>query len=165
MTVFLCGFMGCGKSTVGKLAAKKLGCGFCDTDELIVENQGMTIPEIFAQKGEPYFRQIEAEIVRSLCGRTTVAACGGGAMLNPATAKAAAESGSRIIFLDVPFDVCYERISGDTNRPIVMNSTREQLEELYNRRRDIYIQNSTVRIECSGSPVEIAEQIAETIKK
>lgn len=164
MTVFLCGFMGCGKSTVGKLAAKKLGCSFCDTDELIVENQGMTIPEIFAQKGEPYFRQIEAEIVSSLCGRTTVAACGGGAMLNPDTARAAAESGSKVIFLDVPFNVCYRRISGDTNRPIVVNSTREQLEELYNRRREIYIQNSTVRIECSGSPVEIAEQIAEVIK-
>lgn len=156
--------MGCGKSTVGKLAAKKLGCSFCDTDELIVENQGMTIPEIFAQKGEPYFRQIEAEIVSSLCGRTTVAACGGGAMLNPDTARAAAESGSKVIFLDVPFNVCYRRISGDTNRPIVVNSTREQLEELYNRRREIYIQNSTVRIECSGSPVEIAEQIAEVIK-
>ena len=50
MTIFLCGFMGCGKSTVGKLAAKKLGCGFCDTDDLIVKIEEMTIPEIFEQK-------------------------------------------------------------------------------------------------------------------
>ncbi len=163
MTVFLCGFMGCGKSTIGKLAAKKLGCGFCDTDDLIVRTLDMTIPEIFAQKGEPFFRKTEAEIVKSLCGKTTVAACGGGAMLNPDTAKAAKESGSAVIFLDVPFAMCYERIKDDTNRPIVMNSTKEELEKLYNDRRSIYINNSTIRLECCGSPVEIAEQIADSI--
>lgn len=163
MTVFLCGFMGCGKSTIGKLAAKKLGCGFCDTDDLIVRTLDMTIPEIFAQKGEPFFRKTEAEIVKSLCGKTTVAACGGGAMLNPDTAKTAKESGSAVIFLDVPFEMCYERIKDDTNRPIVMNSTKEELEKLYNDRRSIYISNSTIRLECCGSPVEIAEQIASSI--
>ena len=74
MTVFLCGFMGCGKSTSGKLAAKKLGCGFCDTDDLIVRTLDMSIPDIFEQKGEPFFRKTEAEIVKSLCGKTIVAA-------------------------------------------------------------------------------------------
>lgn len=166
MTVFLCGFMGCGKSTAGKLAAKKLGCGFCDTDDLIVRTLDMSIPEIFEKKGEPFFRKTEAEIVRSLCGKTTVAACGGGAMLNPDTARAAAESGSAVIFLDVPFDVCYERISGDTNRPIVMNSTRKQLEELFNKRREIYIAHSTIQISSGSlSPIETADQIAGALKK
>ena len=113
--------MGCGKSTVGKLAAKKLGCGFCDTDDLIVKIEEMTIPEIFEQKGEPHFRKVEAELVKSLCGKTVVAACGGGAMLNPDTAKAAAEAGAKVIYLDVPFETCYSRIEGDTNRPIVQN--------------------------------------------
>ena len=87
MTVFLCGFMGCGKSTIGKLAAKKLGCGFFDTDELIVEHENMSIPEIFAKKGEEYFRRVEADIVKSVCGKTAVIACGGGAMLNSESAK------------------------------------------------------------------------------
>ncbi len=50
MTIFLCGFMGCGKTTVGKLAAKKFGMSFYDSDDLIVESQGMSIPEIFSQK-------------------------------------------------------------------------------------------------------------------
>lgn len=163
MTIFLCGFMGCGKSTIGRLAAKKLGCGFCDTDDLIVRTLDMTIPDIFAQKGEPFFRKTEAEIVKSLCGKTTVAACGGGAMLNPDTAKAAKESGSAVIFLDVPFEMCYERIKDDTNRPIVMSSTKKELEKLYNDRRSIYISNSTIRLDCCGSPVEIAEQIASSI--
>ena len=165
MTVFLCGFMGCGKSTAGKLAAKKLGCGFCDTDDIIVRTLEMTIPEIFEQKGEPFFRQTEAEIVKSLCGKTTVAACGGGAMLNPDTARAAKEAGAAVIFLDVPFETCYERIKDDTNRPIVVKSTKEELEALYNARRDVYLKHSTIRLECNGSPVENAERIAEAVRK
>lgn len=165
MTVFLCGFMGCGKSTIGKLAAKKLGCGFCDTDDIIVRTLEMSIPDIFEKKGEPFFRQTEAEIVKSLCSKTIVAACGGGAMLNPDTAKAAKDSGAAIVFLDVPFETCYERIKDDANRPIVVNSTKEQLEELYNSRRSIYLKHSTIRLECSGSPMEVAEQTAHSVRK
>jgi len=157
--------MGCGKSTIGKLAAKKLGCGFCDTDDVIVRTLDMTIPEIFEKKGEPFFRQTEAEIVKSLCGKTVVAACGGGAMLNPDTAGAAKDSGAAVVFLDVPFEVCYERIKDDENRPIVMRSTKEELEELYNSRRNVYLGHSTVRIECDGSPVENAELIVRAVRK
>ena len=164
MTVFLCGFMGCGKSTSGKLAAKKLGCGFCDTDDLIVRTLDMSIPDIFKQKGEPFFRTAEAEIVKSLCGKTVVAACGGGAMLNPDTARAAREAGAAVIFLDVPFENCYERIKDDKNRPIAANSTKDELYDLFNSRRSIYLSHSTVRIDCGGkSPVEIAESIAESV--
>ncbi len=163
MTVFLCGFMGCGKSTSGKLAAKKLGCSFCDTDDLIVEDQGMTIPEIFAQKGEPYFREVEARIVKEVCGKPAVVACGGGAMLNPDTAAAAAAAGI-IIFLDADFDTCYERISGDSNRPIAASSTREELLERFNTRRELYRKHSTVTVDCTGSPMETALRIAEAAR-
>lgn len=164
MTIFLCGFMGCGKSTVGSLLAKKNGCGFCDTDELVVKNQGMTIPEIFAQKGEPYFRKVEAETVKSLCGKNTVVACGGGAMLNSDTAKTVKENGGIIVYLNVPFEECYSRISGDTNRPIVMNNTKEQLEEIYNKRHTIYMANSTVMVEATGSPTEITSAITDILR-
>lgn len=164
MTIFLCGFMGCGKSTVGSLLAKKNGCGFCDTDELVVKNQGMTIPEIFSQKGEPYFRKVEAETVKSLCGKNTVVACGGGAMLNSDTAKTVKENGGIIVYLNVPFEECYSRISGDTNRPIVMNNTKEQLEEIYNKRHTIYMANSTVMVEATGSPTEITSAITDILR-
>lgn len=164
MTIFLCGFMGCGKTTIGKLAAKKLGCAFFDTDELIVESQGMTIPEIFAEKGEPYFRGIEAETVKSMCGRNAVIACGGGAMLNPDTARAAAEGGE-IIFLDVPFENCYERICGDSNRPIAASSTKEELRERYNARYDVYSRHATIHIDSSGSPMKTVELILAEIRK
>lgn len=164
MTIFLCGFMGCGKSTIGQILAKKSGCGFCDTDELIVKNEGMTIPEIFSQKGEPYFRAVEAETVKSLCGKNTIVACGGGAMQNSETARAVRENGGTIVYLNVPFDVCYDRIKGDKNRPIVMNNTKEQLEEIYNNRRDIYMKNSTVMVEAVGSPAGIAGSIIDIIR-
>ena len=157
--------MGCGKTTTGKLAAKKLGSGFTDTDDLIVRTLGMSIPDIFEQKGEPFFRQTEAEIVKSLCGKSIVAACGGGAMLNADTAKAAKEAGAHIVYIDVPFEVCYGRIKGDTNRPIVMRSTEEELKALYDQRREVYMKNSTIRVDGSGSPMETAERIAEAVRK
>ena len=165
MTIFLCGFMGCGKSTVGAAVAKKLGCGVCDTDEMIVKIADMSIPEIFEKKGEPYFRTPEAEVVKSLCGKTVVAACGGGAMLNADTARAARESGSKVVFLDVPFETCYERIKDDTNRPIVVRSTKEELRALYDQRRSVYLRNSTHKIDCSGSPAEISALITAAVRK
>lgn len=164
MTVFLCGFMGCGKTTVGKLAAKKLGCGFCDTDDLIVEDQKMSIPDIFATKGEPYFREVEARIVKSLCGKKVLVACGGGAMLNPDTAKAASESGV-VVYLDVDFETCYERICNDSNRPIAASSTKEELEERFNTRRVLYLKHSDIQIDSSGSPIETADKIIDSVKK
>ena len=163
MTVFLCGFMGCGKSTLGKLAAKKLGCGFFDTDELIVERENMSIPEIFAQKGEAYFRRVEADVVKSVCGKTAVIACGGGAMLNPESAKSAADAGA-VVFLDVDFDTCYERICGDSNRPIAASSSKEELLERFNARHEIYLRHSTIHIESSGSPVQISDMIVSSVK-
>lgn len=164
MTVFLCGFMGCGKTTVGKIAAKKLGCTFCDTDDMIVDDQKMSIPDIFAQKGEPYFRKVEADIVKSVCGKPAVVACGGGAMLNPDTAAAASKSGA-VIFLDVDFETCYERICGDSNRPIAASSSKEELLGRFNARRGVYLAHSTLQIDASGSPMETADKIAEYVKK
>lgn len=163
MTIFICGFMGCGKTTIGKLAAKKLGCNFCDSDELIVEREDMNIPEIFEQKGEEYFRKAEAETILSLCGKKTIVACGGGAMLNPETARAAAKAGA-VIFIDLNFEVCYKRICGDENRPIVMTSTKEELENRFNTRHEIYMKNSTIQIDGSGSPMATADLIVDAVK-
>lgn len=163
MTIFLCGFMGCGKTTIGKILAKKMGCSFYDTDELIVENQGMTIPEIFAQKGEPYFREVEADIVKSMCGKSAVISCGGGAMINPDTAKAVKDAGETIVFLDVDFDTCYERICGDSNRPIASSSTKDELKERFDKRYVLYKNHSTIQIDASGSPMETAEAVRRSL--
>lgn len=163
MTIFLCGFMGCGKSTAGRIAARKLGCGYVDTDKLIVKNEKMTIPEIFAQKGEDYFRKIEAETVKNLCGKTMVVACGGGAMINPETASAASKK-DIVVYMEVPFETCYNRIKDDPNRPIAASSTKEQLLERYIQRHEIYSRNASVTVSCTGTPAANANAVIAAVK-
>lgn len=157
-TVYLCGFMGCGKTTVGKLLADSLGCGYTDMDEYIVKTEGMTIPQIFADKGEPYFREKETDAVKILGDKGGVIACGGGAMLKDINAELAAKRGV-VVYINTPFEVCYSRISGDKNRPIVMNNTKEALEELYNKRAPVYFSHSGISVDGNGTPMEIADEI------
>ncbi len=161
--VYLCGFMGCGKSTVGKILARKNGCGFIDMDDYIVERERMTIPQIFAEKGEKYFRDTETAVIGELAEKGAVIACGGGAMLKKENAEIASGNGI-VVYIDIPFEACYERISGDSNRPLVMNNTKEQLEEIYNGRVPIYRENSNISVDGIGSADEIAARIAEAVK-
>ncbi|MCC8043033.1 MAG: shikimate kinase [Oscillospiraceae bacterium] len=159
-TIFLCGFMGCGKSTVGRRLAALMGCSFTDMDTYIEETEGMSIPDIFAQKGEPYFRDCESKAISELGAEGGVIACGGGAMLREENSAVAKRFGE-VIFIDVPFETCYERIAGDENRPIVMSSTKESLEDRYNGRIPVYRKHSTVTVPGGGSPEEIARLCAE----
>lgn len=162
MTVFLCGFMGCGKTTAGQILAKKLGTAYIDMDDYIVEKENMTIPEIFKEKGEPYFRQKETEAITELSRRDIVIACGGGAMISDVNAEIARENGI-VIFLDVPFEVCYSRICNDTNRPIASGNSKEQLEKIYNTRYGIYKNHSSMIIDADNSPENIAENIKKAV--
>lgn len=164
MTIYLCGFMGCGKSTIGKIIAKKLGLAYYDSDEEIVKKEGLSIPEIFEKNGEPYFRTSEAEVVKSFSDHKAVVSCGGGAMLNADTASAVAQNGGVIVFIDVPFDVCYERIKGDSNRPIVMSSTKNELLDRYNSRYPVYLANSSIKVDCDCSPMEASDKIISSVK-
>ena len=157
MTIFLCGFMGCGKSTVGQKLAKTLDVPFTDMDTYIEEQAGKTIPEIFSEDGEPHFRDLETQAVRDLATQEGVIACGGGAMLRDINAKIAAENGT-VLFLDVPFRMCYLRIA-NTDRPIVKRSTRQELYNLYRKRRGVYRRHSTHRIEAVHSPTQTVQEI------
>ena len=162
--IFLCGFMGCGKSTVGELVAKQLQLPLIDTDAYLVEQEGRSIPEIFAQDGEPYFRKIEAEAIRTLCGTQAVIACGGGAMLNSDSAAAARKEGV-VVLLDESFDTCYRRIKGDTNRPIVQRSTKEELEQLFRKRAAVYRANASCVVAGGVSPKKMAERVIAAVQE
>lgn len=154
--------MGCGKTTAGKLLAEKIGCGFYDMDDYITEKEKMEIPRIFAEKGEKYFREAETEAVRELAGKSGIIACGGGAMLKKENAAIASAAGT-VVYIDVPFETCYSRISGDKNRPIVMNNTKEELEIIYDGRAPVYSGNAAFTISGSGSAEEIADRIISAI--
>ncbi|MCM1166186.1 MAG: shikimate kinase [Lachnospiraceae bacterium] len=162
LSVYLCGFMGCGKSHIGRLLAAALNRRFLDLDRYIVNAEGMTIPEIFDKYGEPHFRQLEAKYIRELSDGSIVAT-GGGALINAETAKFARESGLSV-YINTSFEVCYKRIKGDANRPLVVNNTPEQLRELYNKRAEIYKQNAVCMVNGNTRDTVITEEIVKLVK-
>ncbi len=162
-SIYLCGFMGCGKSHIGKLLSKLLKMPFVDLDSYVVKKEGMAIPKIFEEKGEPYFRQLEADCLKELQDGYVVAT-GGGTLINKDTAKYAGEHG-KTVFLDAAFPVCYGRIKNDANRPLVVNNTREQLEKIFNTRRKIYGENAKITVKAEGTAISIANKIIDSIKE
>ncbi len=150
--------MGCGKTTVGKIIAQMNGQIFTDMDQYIEDYEHKTIAEIFADEGEAHFRAVEAEAVIRLADSGYVVACGGGAMVDAKNAENARKGGT-VVFIDTPFDLCYERIKGDKRRPIAASSTREQLEERFNTRRTAYLAAADKTVDGSGTPGNIAALI------
>lgn len=161
-SVYLCGFMGCGKSHIGRMLSSQMNREFIDLDKYIVNAEEMTIPEIFEKFGEPHFRSLEAKYIRELSGGKIIAT-GGGALINDETAKFARESGISV-YINTSFEICYRRIKGDTNRPLVVNNTPEQLEELYNKRAVIYRRNSTYMVNGNTRDSIIADEIEKLIR-
>lgn len=161
-SIFLCGFMGCGKSFMGRLLSKRLELPFVDLDDYIVKKENRTIPEIFEQSGEPYFRELEAKCLKEL-GEGCIVATGGGTLINDSTAEYANQQGITV-FLDARFPVCYGRIKNDQNRPLVVNNTREQLYRIYLKRRKIYKAHSKITVKAEGTGNDIANSVLEQVK-
>ena len=110
--------MGTGKSTIGKLAAERLGMAFVDTDEVIVERAGKAISEIFAQEGEPAFRKLEAEVCLEIGGGSgQVIGLGGGALLNEKVREAYVAR-NLVICLTCDLDEIVRRVGDDPSRPL-----------------------------------------------
>ena len=156
-SVYLCGFMGCGKSHVGRQLAAALDREYVDLDRYIINAEKMTIPFIFEKFGEPHFRKLEASYIRRLSDNNIVAT-GGGALINDETAKYARQSGLSV-YINTSFEICYERIKNDSNRPLVVNNTKEQLEELYNTRDAIYRRNAMCMVNGCAADTIIVEEI------
>ena len=153
----LIGMPGCGKSTVGRLAAEKLGRPFVDLDAAIVERAGRSIPEIFAAEGEESFRALETEIVREYGAQHgLVIACGGGAPLREANRTALAGNG-RIYYLDAVVD----RLSGE-GRPL--SKSPEAIRALWEARHTIYESFADVTVP-DTDPVTEANTVAEDFEQ
>lgn len=161
--IYLCGFMGCGKSHIGKMLAERLGMSLTDLDSYIEKAENMSIPDIFRDKGEPFFRSLEAKYIGEM-PENSIVATGGGAIINPFVAETAQNAGT-VIFLDADFETCYGRIKGDTHRPLVVNNTKEQLKELFDKRRAIYLENSDFSVKADGKDTDITESIIEKLEQ
>ena len=158
MTVYLCGFMGCGKTTVGTELASMLDASYTDMDEYIVKKAGRSIPQIFEENGEAHFRMLETEAVKELAEKGGVISCGGGAMLKKENADIA-NAGGVVVYIDTSFETCYNRIKHDNNRPIAANNTKEQLEDIYQNRIPVYLENSDIAVDGEDTPADIAKAI------
>lgn len=124
--LILCGFMGSGKSTVGRLLARRLNRPFIDLDEFIEQQTGQTVTEIFNTRGEDAFRALEREAARSLCSQSgLVLSCGGGTVLNPQTAALLKQSGT-VIYLKVRPQTVLQRLKGDQTRPLLQGTEAEK---------------------------------------
>ena len=162
--IYLCGFMGAGKSYIGKLLADRLSCRLVDTDEYIISWKSKSIPDIFKEYGEEGFREFEHQAIVKLSAEMgIVVSLGGGAVTRKPNVDAMKAAG-KVVLLDSSFDVCYERISGDRNRPIVMQKTKDELRELYNARMPIYSEVSDIIIKTEGkTPAQIVDEIIENV--
>ena len=157
-SVYLCGFMGCGKSHVGRQLAAALGREFVDLDRYIINAERMTIPFIFEKFGEPHFRRLEAKYIRELSGDKVVAT-GGGALINDETAEYARQSGLSV-YINTSFEICYNRIKDDANRPLAVKNTKRQLEELYNTRDVVYRRNAMCMVNGCTTDTTITDEIS-----
>ena len=162
--IYLMGFMGCGKSKVGRIIAQKLGWPFLDTDDCIVEEAELTIPEIFEQMGEPHFRELEKnciEKVASLNGH--VISLGGGAIIDPENWEHICRSGMTVT-LSYPPEILAARLEKKSDRPL-LNETEGKsrlikIIDLLNKRESYYRRADLVLHLNKEVP---ADRVAETL--
>lgn len=164
MIIALCGFMGAGKTTIGKRVSKKVNFKYIDLDDYIVEKCGTSIAQIFDEKGENEFRRIESDSLKEvLDSEMNVLISLGGGTLECDENVEALKGRAKIIYISVPFNVCYTRIR-NTDRPLVKQLTESQLRDRYIARdkrfkevADIIVENCKARLATD----EIAEIIAQ----
>lgn len=165
--VALIGFMGVGKSAVGKALAARLGKNFIELDQLIEQRTGKTIPEIFSQNGEITFREYEIELTKEISTRENlVIACGGGLVLNKINIDRLHKNAT-IVLLTAAKDIILKRTSRHTNRPLLNGTNKaKQIEELLEYRQPFYDRAADITVDTSGlSTTAVAVKIIKELER
>lgn len=165
--VVLIGFMGTGKSAVGRVVARMLGYKFVDTDQMIEEVTGLSINQIFRKYGQIRFRSEEALVVNKLIGKESlVIATGGGMTLNPENMASLKKLGT-IVLLTASPEVILERVSRKNTRPLLKRGKNlASIQELIAERVDAYDECADYTVDTSGSNIEeSAIKIVSILKK
>lgn len=162
--IILIGFMGAGKTTVGKTMARSLGYMFFDTDQLIEEKTGMKISRIFAEMGEEKFRSLETEILGDNWTEREnwILSVGGGLPLREEN-RTLLKSIGTVVYLRVRPDTVLNRLKGDTSRPLLAGDrVKERVEELMAYRSPLYEKAADFAVNADGKrPRDIAQEILE----
>jgi shikimate kinase/3-dehydroquinate synthase len=160
--IVLVGFMGAGKTTIGRQLADRLGLPFVDSDLVIEQRTGRQVREIFATDGEPAFRALEREVIANLLdGPDAVLALGGGAPEHLATQTRLKRAD--VVYLQVGYQQAMQRVAGDEYRPLL---ARPGLDDLYQRRLDVYAAVATLTVATDGRrPEAISQDVIEHLLK
>jgi len=148
--ILLIGPPGAGKSTVGSALAKELGKPFVDTDQVIEEENGKAITDIFVVDGEPHFRALEINVLKSvLTQESAVISLGGGAPISDEAQQLIKNSNSHTIFLDVSLATAAPRVGFNRDRPLLLGNPRAQWQALSDKRRPIYelLANDCIKVD------------------
>jgi len=158
--IVICGFMGTGKSAVGRIVADRLAFRFVDMDDLIVQREGRSIPAIFRDSGEKYFRKVERDLVRELASSNgLVIATGGGVVLDRRNLEDFSGTGMVVCLTATPEKI-FERTKGDTNRPLLaVPDPMARIRELLDKRRPYYSAIPFQIDTTNMSPEQVADEI------
>jgi len=156
--VYLIGFMGTGKSAVGHRLRKQYEVD--ELDERFEREQEKTIAAYFVEHGEAGFRTREGELLKN--SKAELVVTGGGIVERPENRSFMKEAGT-VIWIDTPFDLIWERIASDPNRPLV--TERQQVKQLFERRYSLYAEVATVRLEGTASIDELARAIETVLEE
>ena len=149
--IFLIGFMGAGKSTIARTLQSQYGMKLVEMDEQIEAEQGMKISEIFAQKGEAYFRSLETQLLEALQEQdNTVVSCGGGVPMRECNVEAMRKSG-KIVYLSAKPETIYERVRHFHTRPLLEgNMNVDYITQLMDTRMPKYLAAADLIVETDG---------------
>jgi shikimate kinase len=152
--IFLIGFMGTGKTTIGNALANALGWSVVDSDHEIVQRAGRDIPAIFAAEGEAFFRELESNVLADLATRTqTVITTGGGAVLASQNRDLMQQTGL-VVCLEATVEEIVRRVSTDSNRPLLQgDDVRARVERLLQERARLY-EFAHVKIDTTGREIQ-----------
>ncbi|MFQ7241941.1 shikimate kinase, partial [Agathobaculum sp.] len=161
--IVLCGFMGSGKTTIGRKLARLTGLDFVDADQYLEAQEGKKISDIFADEGEAYFRDRETAYIRELSQRDgIVLSLGGGAVLRPENVEAVRETGL-LIHLDTPYYRILKNLSYSNTRPLLDKPDKQaETRRLYNARKAIYHRVADVSVR-SPKISEVLEKVVKSI--
>ncbi len=164
-SIVFIGFMGVGKTTIGKLVAKKLYRDFIDVDEEIQKEYNMPVSQIFEEIGEKAFREREKSLIISLCNqKLKILSLGGGAFLQEEI-KEVCLSKCIVFFLDLSWESWKDRISLIIDsRPILQGKSIEEIEELFNKRQEIYAVHHSKVVTDNHEVEEVAQYIVDSLK-
>jgi shikimate kinase len=164
--IYLTGFMGAGKSTVGRALAQRLGWAFVDLDSKIESRCRMPIPRIFTERGEEWFRQQEHEALEAIPGSAdTVVAVGGGALQRPDNRRLMRRRGITV-WLDVPFSLILQRLGDDGRLTRPLFTDQEAARALFEERRPQYARaDRVIQIRAQRQPDDLARDIETLIGK